>query len=101
MPRRRGPDYDSGLKQWFIRRAVRSEQRREHLERELNRPHMTEETRAIRRRWSRNWFVLIIAAAGLAAWLLEVGPNGWHGPAIGVGMIVALGYVLNRFGPPV
>ena len=101
MPRRKGPDQDSGLKQWLITRAARSEQRREHLEREVNRSHKTEEARAIRRRWSRNWFILIIAASGLAAWLLDIEPGGWQGPAIGVGMIVALGFILNRFGPPV
>lgn len=101
MPRRKGPDHDSALKQWLITRAARSEQRRQHLERELNQTDVTEEARAIRRRWSRNWFVLIIAASGLAAWLVGAAEGGWQGPAIGVGMIVALGYVISRHGSPV
>lgn len=94
MPGRRGPDQDSALKRWLMMQAVRSAQRRQHLERDPDSP-------ALRRRWSRNWCILILAGGGLAAWLLEVGADGWQGPAIGVGMIIALGYVINRFGPPV
>lgn len=101
MTRRKGPDQDSALTRYFMTRAARSEQRRQNLERELHRPYSLDEVRHLRRRWSRILFVLTLAGGGLAAWLLEVGSDGWQGPVIGVGMIVALGYVYNCFGPPV
>ena len=82
-------------------RTMMRDGRREGRRRGMYIPLSEDEIRTLRRRWSRILFVLILAGGGLAAWLLEVGSDGWQGPVIGVGMIVALGYVYNRFGPPV
>ena len=99
MRRRKGPDQDSALTRYFVMRAARSEQRRQHLERELQRPYTAGEVRRLRRRWSRILFVLILGGGCVGGWLL--GPSGWGAPAMAVGVIVALGYVYNRLGPPV